>query len=178
MKNVFFLLAALATIIFGFSLYHLYKNTGLQMQYHGGDLAGFDTSISDPISKSLREHFASLLKSLRLEEENSKKYGLYINFIVTLLSGITTLIASVKTAQTAGDMLPKKIVIITAILSFCTTLASWGESKISDFRNETQQKIQKVRDLRTNFSNDYRNETDEVRKQQMINTYEDQLSDI
>lgn len=178
MKNILIFLTVISAIIFCLSLFNLYEKSGFGLVVENTNLAGFDTSVDDQQSKNLREQFSTQLRTLKSKEENDKQNGLYINFLITVLTGITTLISSIKTAQASGETISKKVLITTAILSFCSTLASWGESKINDAKNDIQQKVQKVREIRNTFYNDYKNETDESKKQQMIKSYEEQLLDI
>ncbi len=180
MRNLFLSLAALSILLLGVTFFQLFKTSSKEYFARSisiGDLHGFeDTGPNANAFKELRNKINSKITSSRHKEHKNAVWVTIISFLVTALTGIATLISTIKAARNP-DANPGRIVKIIAILTFFASLGNWGNSQFADARTKAIETVTNLKDMRAEFYSTYQ-QTPEDKKQLVIDTYNDKLNDL
>ncbi|MCW3118231.1 MAG: hypothetical protein JWM28_2313 [Chitinophagaceae bacterium] len=107
MKNIFWTLAAISVFLLGITLFQIYqtnKKSNFSRTISIGDLKGFeDSGPNADAFKELREKINSKITLYKEKEHKAAVWVLIMSFLVTSLTGASTLISTIKAARSPRD---------------------------------------------------------------------------
>jgi hypothetical protein len=168
---------AIAIIVFVVTAYRTYDNlTSTEFKF-STNMFGFDGISQDDIPfNSLKDSFNTSIKSYNSKAASAKTTLIWIGFIVTALTGASTLISSIQAAKDTPDS-HKRAMVIIAILTFLATLGNWGNTTFSERKDEATQTTQKLITMRNEFMASYFKAGNDPEKRAVITEYENRLTD-
>jgi hypothetical protein len=183
MKPLMIFLAAACAIIFVYSVYNFVNSD--PTAYYADQSRGLDEPTTNQQLKQLRATFSQKINTSRKSAEDYSTYSMWLSLIATAITGLSTLVASVNVAKTNTDVnvaktsaeSSKKTVAIIAALTFVSTVIQSANTKVSEVEMKHAKTCQELKDLRNEFTAKYQVESDDLRKTQIIEFYEDRIND-
>ncbi len=141
------------------------------------DVGGFNDLGADAQTKELLTHFTAKSTEYRDNAQQIKTLWLWLNFAVTALTAACTMLSGLKASDSMAAI-TKRFALLIAGITFVSSLASWGDSRLSEAREEKMNSLQAVKDLKSDFFITYGKETADDKKAQLIQVYDAKLADL
>lgn len=87
-----------------------------------------------------------MLAAQRNKEENLKTWIIILNLLVTIATGVTTLIATISTAK--SQSLTFKATVSIAIIAFASTIVSFTQGQVNTSKETVSNKITAIKKIR------------------------------
>lgn len=168
---------AVAILTIVFTAYQTYDNLGLGPQVESTDGFGFDNLQDDPAFDELIESFNTAIQSFEIKADSAKTTLLWIGLLVTILTGVSTLISSIQATKDTPDA-QKKALIIIAVLTFLATIGNYGTTTFNGKKDEAVKKKQDLITMRNEFTATYFKAKDAAEQKRIVNEYKSRLGDI
>ncbi|MEI9921876.1 MAG: hypothetical protein WDO14_24255 [Bacteroidota bacterium] len=167
---------AVAILVMTFTAYQTYDNLGLEPTLESIDLLGFDSPENDLAFDKLIQSFNSAINSFGTKAESAKTTLLWIGLMVTILTGVSTLISSIQATKDTPDA-QKKALVIIAILTFVATIGNYGTTTFNGKKDDAVKKKQELITMRNEFTASYFKAKDASEQKKIIAEYENRLGD-
>ena len=177
MRIFFILIAIIAASLF---VYSVTKITGQfsEPQFSGlGELKGFESIDQNDESKKLVDKFRKKIQEQTDLAKKDQTWFFWMSLLVTTLTAGSTLVSSIQAAKSNPNTSPvqaQRFAIIIAIITFCSTLASFGTTH---FNERKTQETKNANDLKTTLNQFYADydKADDKNKPAVIRSYDRNL---
>ena len=177
MRSLFILIAIIAASLFILSIV---KITGQfsEPQFTGlGEVKGFEPTDQSDDYKTLVLKFKQKIKKQTDHAQKDQNWFFWMSLLVTTLTAGSTLVSSIQAAKNSSTTSPvqaQKFAVMIAILTFCSTLASFGSTHFNERKTEETKNAVDLTTKRNQFYADYEKATKE-NKPAVIREYDRQL---
>jgi hypothetical protein len=142
-------------------------------------LKGFeDTGEYQGEAETLIKKVREKLNSHRQRADELRNYSFWINLSITILSGLATLLATLKSPGTADNPSVIRMGRLVAVITFLIGLASWSENQLKQGYQEAIEKHIAVKELRSKFISAYKDQEDNKARLSIVRGYEQELEDL
>lgn len=110
-------------------------------------LAGFDThGQQHKALNDLETRISTLVIKQKTIANNLKKFEIGLNLVITVITGLSTLLATISTIR--HNSISKSTAILIAAITFVASLLSYSISQVNVFKEEATVKLENVIQLR------------------------------
>lgn len=149
MKKVIPLLSIVLVFIFIASLYNTYKlfSGSSQDNIANNITEAFDPALQQVSGFDETEKRISLMLALeRKKQDSAKTWVIILNLLVTIATGVVTLITTISTAK--NQTLSIKATIAIAVIAFISTLISFSLGQVTSAKENVAAKIESIKKIR------------------------------
>ncbi len=152
MKRVIILLLVLLLVIFVLNIQSSYKSFDSLQQtqaliINDSNILRFEPNGTlNSAATDLGKRISDTLESNKSSIKKLSTWGIILNFLITIITGISALLSAISTIK--NSTLSKSVAIQIAVITFISSLSSYGLSQINSFKEENVNKRAKVLEIR------------------------------
>lgn len=177
-----FLLPLLAGLLFLAAFAQLYTaaHTSSYLAQNPASLktAGFANTEPTPALDSLLAKYQAAIERRAAEQKKLGNYQTAVNFIVTVLAGLVTLLTALRAKDpTNPQTVPRSTFVLLAIVGFASGLLNWTDTQLTQRKTVAVDAVVKGRDIWDQLLKEYQAAKEED-KPIVLKRYEGRLSAV